>query len=189
MKHVLFAFAASILISPLPHVHGAEPVDSPLDFKLKSITGGEVDLAQYKGQVLLLVNVASECGLTPQYAGLQKLYDEKKAKGLAILGFPCNQFGGQEPGSNQEIAQFCTSNYKVTFPLFSKIAVNGKSAAPLYSYLTSLDTKPQGKGDISWNFEKFLVGKRGQVVARFAPNVEPDAPEVLAAIERELAAK
>ena len=162
---------------------------SPLDFKLKSIAGDEVDLGQYKGKVVLMVNVASECGLTPQYTGLQKLYDAKKDEGLVVLGFPCNQFGGQEPGSNQEIAQFCSSNYKVSFPLFSKIEVNGPGAAPLYGYLTSLDTQPQGKGRISWNFEKFLVGRNGQVVARFAPNVEPDAPEVLAAVEHELAAK
>lgn len=189
MKHFVVAFAVSILISPLPQLRGAEPVNSPLDFKLKTITGDDVDLAQYKGQVALLVNVASECGLTPQYAGLQKLYDEKKDMGFVVLGFPCNQFGGQEPGSNQEIAQFCSSNYKVSFPLFSKLEVNGQNAAPLYRYLTSLDTKPQGKGNIFWNFEKFLVGKSGQVVARFEPNVEPDAPEVLAAIERELAAK
>jgi glutathione peroxidase len=164
-------------------------VNSPLDFKLQSITGDAVDLAQYKGKVVLMVNVASECGLTPQYAGLQKLYDAKKDQGLVVLGFPCNQFGGQEPGSNQEIAQFCSTNYKVSFPLFSKIDVNGSDAAPLYKYLTSIDTQPQGKGRIRWNFEKFLIGRSGQIVARFAPNVEPDAPEVLGAIERELAVK
>jgi len=162
---------------------------SPLDFKLKAISGNDVDLAQYKGQVVLLVNIASECGLTPQYAGLQKLYEAKKDQGLVVLGFPCNQFGGQEPGSDPEIAQFCTVNYKVSFPLFSKIAVNGANAAPLYRYLTALDTQPQPKGPITWNFEKFLIGKSGQVVARFAPNVEPDAPEVQAAIDRELAVK
>ncbi len=178
------------IFASLPYrARGADPVNSPLDFKLKSITGSEVELAQYKGNVVLIVNVASECGLTPQYAGLQKLYDQKKDQGLVILGFPCNQFGSQEPGSDREIAQFCTNNYKVSFPLFSKIEVNGPGAAPLYGYLTSLDTQPQAKGRISWNFEKFLVGRSGQVVARFAPNVEPDAPEVLAAIERELAAK
>ena len=164
-------------------------MNSLLDFKVKSITGDEVELGQYKGRVVLVVNVASECGLTPQYAGLQKLYEEKKDQGLVVLGFPCNQFGGQEPGSNQEIAQFCSANYKVSFPLFSKIDVNGADASPLYKYLTSLDTQPQPKGRVTWNFEKFLVGRSGKVVARFTPNVEPDAPEVLAAIERELAAK
>jgi glutathione peroxidase len=136
-----------------------------------------------------MVNVASECGLTPQYEELQAVYAKYKDKGLVVLGFPCNQFGSQEPGTEAEIAKFCTEKYNVTFPLFAKIEVNGAGASPLYKYLTALDTKPQGKGKISWNFEKFVVGKNGEVVARFAPRTQPDAPEVLAVIEAELARK
>jgi glutathione peroxidase len=156
---------------------------------MKSITGQDVDLADYKGKVVLIVNVASKCGLTPQYENLESLYEKDKDKGLVVLGFPCNQFGKQEPGTEAEIAEFCSETYKVKFPLFSKINVNGTEAAPLYKYLTSLDTKPQGKGKISWNFEKFVVGRGGEVVARFAPNVEPDSPEVLKVIDAELAKK
>jgi len=161
----------------------------PLAYKMKSITGQDADLSQYQGQVVLIVNVASECGLTPQYEQLEAIYEKYRDKGLVVLGFPCNQFGQQEPGTEAQIARFCTENYKVQFPLFSKIEVNGNGAAPLYKYLTALDTKPQGKGKISWNFEKFLIGKSGQVVARFAPPTAPDAPEVVAAIEAELAKK
>jgi len=161
----------------------------PLTYKVKSITGQDVDLASYKGKVVLIVNVASECGLTPQYEQLESIYEKYQGKGLVVLGFPCNQFGKQEPGTEAEIAKFCTDNYQVKFPLFSKIEVNGNGAAPLYKYLTSLDTKPQGKGKIGWNFEKFVVGRSGEVVARFAPMTKPDAPEVLAVIEAELAKK
>jgi|SRR6188474_2128230 len=158
-----------------------------LGFKMKSIAGKEVDLAEYKGKVVLMVNVASECGLTPQYEELQALHDKYKDKGLVVLGFPCNQFGKQEPGTDAQIAEFCSGTYNVKFPLFSKIEVNGEGAAPLYKYLTALETKPKDKGNISWNFEKFLVGKNGTVVARFAPKTAPDAPEVVALIEAELA--
>lgn len=157
------------------------------DFKVRSITGQEIDLAQYKGKVLLVVNVASKCGLTPQYEDLEALYERYQDKGLVVLAFPCNQFGGQEPGSNAQIAEFCSATYKVKFPLFAKIEVNGAGAAPLYKYLTALETRPKGKGEITWNFEKFLVGKDGRVVARFAPRTEPDAKELVALIEAELA--
>jgi glutathione peroxidase len=157
-----------------------------LDFKMKSITGQEVDLAQYKGKVVLMVNVASKCGLTDQYEGLEALYEKYKDKGVVVLGFPCNQFGKQEPGTDAEIAEFCSATYKVKFPMFSKIEVNGQGAAPLYQHLTALDARPKGKGNISWNFEKFLVGKSGQVVARFAPSTEPQAKEVVETIEAEL---
>ena len=170
----------------------AKPADSKqapaaLDFKVKSIAGKEVDLAQYQGKVIVVVNVASECGLTPQYEGLEALYEKYSDKGLTVLGFPCNQFGKQEPGSDAEIAQFCETNYKVKFPMFSKVDVNGEGAAPLYKHLTSLDAKPKGKGQVAWNFEKFVIGKNGEVVARFAPMTEPDAPELITAIEAELA--
>lgn len=167
---------------------GAEDKPSgPLSFTVKSISGQDVDLAKYKGQVVLIVNVASQCGLTPQYEALEALYEKHRDQGLVVLGFPCNQFLGQEPGTDAEIAQFCSATYKIKFPLFSKIEVNGAGAAPLYKHLTSVETKPQGKGKISWNFEKFLIGKNGEVVARFSPPTEPDAPEVFAVIQKELA--
>jgi glutathione peroxidase len=164
-----------------------DSASSPLGFKMKSITGQDVDLSDYKGKVVLMVNVASKCGYTPQYEGLESLYEKYQDKGFAVLGFPCNQFLWQEPGSDAQIADFCSKTYHVKFPMFSKIDVNGKAAAPLYQYLTALDTKPAKKGKISWNFEKFLIGKNGQVVARFAPGTEPDSKEVVSAIEAELA--
>jgi len=168
---------------------GEDSAAGPLGFKVKSITGQEIDLADYKGKVVLVVNVASKCGLTGQYEGLEAMYEKHQDQGLVVLGFPCNQFLWQEPGNDAQIAEFCSSTYKVKFPMFSKIEVNGKDAAPLYQYLTSLDTKPTGKGKISWNFEKFLIGRNGQVVARFSPRTEPTSKEVVAAIEAELAKK
>ena len=137
----------------------------------------------------LFVNVASRCGYTKQYKGLEALYQSHKAAGFTIVGVPCNQFGEQEPGDAKEIAQFCEINYGVTFPLFAKVDVNGEGACALYKYLTALETKPQGAGPIGWNFEKFLVNRKGEVVARFNPRTKPDAPEVIARIEAELAAK
>jgi glutathione peroxidase len=159
----------------------------PLGFKMKSITGQDVDLSDYKGKVVLMVNVASKCGYTPQYEGLEAMYEKYNNKGFVVLGFPCNQFLWQEPGSDAQIAEFCSKTYHVKFPMFSKIEVNGKNAAPLYQYLTTIDTKPAKKGKISWNFEKFLIGKNGQVVARFAPGTEPNSKEVISAIEAEIA--
>jgi glutathione peroxidase len=159
------------------------------DFTVKSIQGKEVDLSEYKGKVLLVVNVASKCGLTPQYEQLQEVHEKYSDKGLAVLGFPCNQFGGQEPGTEAEIAEFCKANYDVSFDLFSKIDVNGDEAHGLYKHLTAADTKPTGKGKISWNFEKFLIDREGNVVARFAPRTSPSDPEVIKAIEAELAKK
>jgi glutathione peroxidase len=167
----------------------ADNAKSALDFKAKSIKGKEVDLSQYKGKVLLVVNVASKCGLTPQYEPLEALHEKYANQGLAVLGFPCNQFGAQEPGTDAEVEEFCKSTYDVKFDLFSKIDVNGDNACDLYQYLTSLDAKPAGKGKISWNFEKFLIGRDGQVVARFAPRTSPTDPEVIKAIEAELAKK
>src|SRR5262245_27849704 len=180
---------AGVVAACVATASGEEKPAGALAYKMKSITGQEVNLAEYKGKVVLMDNVASKCGLTPQYEGLEAMYEKYKDKGLVVLGFPCNQFGRQEPGTEAEIAEFCSETYKVKFPLFAKVEVNGSGAAPLYQYLTSLQTKPQGKGKISWNFEKFLVGKNGEVVARFAPNIEPDAPEVVGLIEAELAKK
>lgn len=156
-------------------------------FTVKSIAGKEVDLAKYKGKVLVVVNVASACGLTPQYEQLQALNAKYADKGLAVLGFPCNQFGKQEPGSDAEIAEFCKAEYNVSFDMFSKIDVNGETAAPLYKYLTAAETEPTAKGKISWNFEKFVIGKDGKVVARFAPRTAPDDAEMVKVIEAELA--
>lgn len=166
-----------------------EKTPAALHFKMKSLGGEEVDLGTYRGKVVLIVNVASKCGLTPQYEQLQALHEKYSPKGLAILGFPCNQFGQQEPGTAEEIKEFCKVHYGVTFPLFRKIEVNGDGAAPLYKYLTALDAKPKGPGKITWNFEKFVLGRNGQVVARFAPRTRPDDPEVLKVIEAELAKK
>lgn len=160
-----------------------------LNFKVNDIDGKQVDLEDYEGNVVLIVNTASQCGLTPQYAGLQKMYDKYKEKGFVVLGFPCNQFGKQEPGTEAEIKQFCSSRYSVNFPMFSKLEVNGDDADPLYKYLTSKDVKPAGKGNVSWNFEKFLVDREGNLIHRFAPRTKPDDPEMLKAIEGELAKK
>lgn len=167
----------------------ARAEDKPvLDVSMKNIEGKEINLAEkYKGKVVLVVNVASQCGLTPQYEGLQALHEQYDQDGLAVIGFPCNQFGGQEPGTEAEIAQFCKDNYDVKFDLYSKIDVNGESNAELYKRLTGANAKFPGK--ISWNFEKFLIGRDGRVVKRFAPRVEPDDPELVQAVEKELANK
>lgn len=156
------------------------------DFSLKRITGENQDLKDYSGKVLLVVNVASKCGLTPHYEGLQKLSEEHADAGLVVLGFPCNQFGAQEPGSEADIQSFCSTNYSVTFPMFAKLDVNGADRSPLYAWLTTQDSAPDGPGDIKWNFAKFLIGRDGQVAARFAPTVEPGAPELKAAISSAL---
>jgi glutathione peroxidase len=157
------------------------------DFELKNIDGKAQKLSAYKGKVVLVVNVASKCGLTPQYKGLEALYEEKQDAGFVVLGFPCNQFGGQEPGSDAEVAAFCSTKYDVSFPLFSKLDVNGASRAPLYAWLTAEKTKPDGPGDIAWNFAKFVVGKDGRVKARFNPRVEPSSAELKSAIDDALA--
>jgi glutathione peroxidase len=158
----------------------------PLQFTVKDIDGKDVDLSKYKGKAVLIVNVASKCGNTPQYAQLEEMHKKYAERGLVILGFPANEFGKQEPGTNEQIKEFCTSKYNVDFPMFSKIVVKGDGQAPLYQYLTSKQTNPKFAGDITWNFEKFLVGKDGRVVARFKPKTKPDAPEVVQAIENEL---
>jgi glutathione peroxidase len=160
-----------------------------LNFTMKSLGGKEVDLSKFQGKVVMIVNVASKCGLTPQYKQLQALHEKYEKDGLVILGFPCNQFLSQEPGTAEDIQKFCTVNYGVTFPLFAKIDVNGDGACPLYKHLTALVTKPTGAGKISWNFEKFVIGRNGEVVARFSPRTSPDAAEVVKVIEAELAKK
>ena len=157
-----------------------------LNFKMKNIDGETVDLEDYEGNVVLIVNTASRCGLTPQYAGLQQLFEKYEDKGFVVLGFPCNQFGSQEPGTADEIKQFCSTNYDVSFPMFSKIEVNGDGADPLYKYLTGKDVQPAGKGKISWNFEKFLVDREGNLISRFAPRTKPSDTELVKAIESEL---
>ena len=158
--------------------------DLPLTGTMKSIDGTDVDLGSYKGKVVLVVNVASRCGATPQYAGLQDLYEKYKDKGFVVLGFPANDFGAQEPGSDDEIKQFCTSKYDVTFPMFSKITVKGADKPKLYQVLTET---ADPAGDIGWNFEKFLIGKDGKVAGRFKTRVEPDDAALVAAIEAALA--
>jgi len=157
------------------------------EIAVKDIDGKDTSLKAYQGKVLLVVNVASQCGLTPQYKALESLAEKYKDKGLVVLGFPCNQFGGQEPGSNDEIKQFCSSKYNVTFPLFDKIDVNGPKRHPLYVALAGKESPYPG--DIKWNFNKFLIGRDGKILKRFEPRTVPDAPEVLAAIEVALAAK
>lgn len=161
----------------------AMAADTVHDLQMKSIDGKDVKLADYKGKVILFVNVASQCGLTPQYTQLQALHEKYADKGLVVIGVPCNQFGAQEPGTEKDIKQFCSSKYSVTFPMMSKVDVNGAKQDALYTFLKS---KSEKTDDISWNFEKFVVGKDGKVAARFAPRVKPDAAEVLAAIEAEL---
>ncbi|GAB4183334.1 MAG: glutathione peroxidase [Calditrichia bacterium] len=153
-------------------------------FRILDINKQPVDWEKYKGKVILVVNVASKCGFTKQYAGLQKLYEKYKGRGLVIMGFPCNDFGGQEPGTNDEIKQFCAVNFGVTFPMMDKIKVLGPDKAPLYEWLTNNPTT--GKGDIGWNFEKFLIGKDGKVIKRFKSAVAPESKEVIDAIEQAL---
>ncbi len=179
MKKTLLSVLA---LAALPLVAG----DSVYDFKVKNIKGEEVDLSGYKGKVLLIVNVASKCGATPQYDPLQALHAKFADKGFAVLGFPANNFGGQEPGTNEEIAEFCASTYSVEFPMFSKVSVKGDDKAPLFTYLTAAEN-PDKQGEIGWNFEKFLVGKDGKLIRRFATKVKPDDATVVAAIEKALA--
>jgi glutathione peroxidase len=174
-----------------------------LDIPLETISGGKASLADYAGQVLLIVNVASKCGLTPQYEGLERLYEKYKDEGFVVLGFPANDFAGQEPGSDEEIASFCTTNFGVAFPMFSKIIVVGPEKHPLYRELTaaipaapgaeSMRARLEGHGmtpnpepEILWNFEKFLIGRDGNVVARFPPDAAPESDAIVSAIEREL---
>jgi len=156
------------------------------DIAIASLDGSPSSLAPYQGKALLLVNVASKCGLTPQYEGLEKLQQRYADKGFSVLGFPCNQFAGQEPGSAEEIAEFCSTNYGVSFPLFEKIDVNGAGRHPIYAELTQKADEDGGAGDIQWNFEKFLVSPSGEIVGRFRPRVDPEDPTLVGAIEANL---
>jgi glutathione peroxidase len=174
---------AKATIAEYPNVKTSVP--DVLKFTMKDIDGKPVNLARYQGNVIMMINVASKCGNTPQYKGLQKLYDDNKDKGFVILGFPANDFGKQEPGTEKEIKAFCTDNYKVTFPLFSKIVVKGddKDKAPLYKFLTDPKTDPKFGKDIDWNFAKFLVNRKGEIVARFPASTKPSDPAVMSAVE------
>jgi glutathione peroxidase len=176
----------SIIVSVLMLALAVPPA---LNFTMNSLDGKPVNLAKYEGNVVLIVNVASQCGYTPQYEGLEQLNKRYAARGLRLLGFPSNDFGQQEPGTNAEIADFCEKNFGVTFDMFSKISVVGNAKAPLYKYLTSPQTNPKFSGEIEWNFEKFLIGRNGQVIARFKSPVEPLSKEMTFAIEAALAAK
>jgi glutathione peroxidase len=159
---------------------------SVLDFTMKNIDGEDVKLNAYGGKVLLLVNVASKCGYTPQYKGLEAVYEKYKEQGLVVMGFPANNFFWQEPGTNEEIKTFCSTKYNVTFPMFAKISVKGGKIHPLYKFLTSKETNPEFSGSISWNFNKFLVDRSGKIVARFGSKDEPESPKVVQAIEQAL---
>jgi glutathione peroxidase len=190
MKSCLTCYALGVIAVSVAASFAAEkPVPELLNRKMKTLQGKEVDLSKYEGKVLLIVNVASKCGLTPQYEQLEELHEKYSQQGLAVIGFPCNQFGKQEPGTADEIEEFCKANYHVQFDLFEKIDVNGENASPIYKTLKAQAGALQkdGGGDIEWNFAKFLVGRDGKVIARFHPKVSPEAPEVLKSIETELA--
>jgi len=204
MKNVVMLFAASVLLAVAGGVvnsedkkEGDKKVPEALNFKMKKLDGKEGNLADYKGKVVLIVNVASQCGLTPQYEQLEKLHEKYAEKGLAVVGIPANEFGSQEPGTDSEIAKFCKDKYDVKFDMFSKVVVKGDDKCPLYKFLTSketkyvtpTETKPAFSGDIAWNFEKFLIGRDGEVVVRFHPRIKPDSEEVTKAIETELEKK
>ena len=181
---IALAYWYGMIFNPTP----SEPVNaaSVYDFTLKDIDGNDVKLDKYKGSVLMVVNTASRCGYTPQYEGLQKIYEKYKDRGFVVLGFPANNFMGQEPGTEKEIKEFCTLKYNVTFPMFSKISVTGSDQHPLYGYLTNKKTNPEFGGDISWNFNKFLIGRDGQIVGRFGSKDKPEDPNVTALIENSL---
>jgi glutathione peroxidase len=181
MKILACLLALFVLQMTLAHA------ESIYDIKLKDIDGKDVALSNYKGKVLLIVNVASKCGYTKQYAGLETLYQKYKDRGVVVLGLPCNQFGGQEPGSNAEIKEFCSTKFNVTFPMFDKIDVNGAGRAPLYTVLAGKDSP--FPGDIKWNFNKFLIGKDGKILNRFESKVAPESPELTAAVDSALEAK
>ncbi len=196
MKQILrstaLAVAAMAVFSSMAVAVDGPAADKPrpaaLDFDMKTLDGKDVNLAdKYAGKVVLLVNVASKCGFTPQYAALEELHEKYAKQGLAVVGVPCNQFRDQEPGTADQIAAFCRKNYGVEFDMLAKVEVNGDDACPLYKRLTATETKPQPAGPITWNFEKFLLSRRGEVVARFAPGVAPDSPVIVSAIEKQLA--
>ncbi|MBC7804537.1 MAG: glutathione peroxidase [Akkermansiaceae bacterium] len=185
---VILSLAAVAVFTAMPA--DAAPAKSPLDFKVRNIEGKTVPLSRYKGKVTLFVNTASQCGFTPQYASLETLYGRYKGKGLRVLGFPANDFGNQEPGTDAEIKQFCSARFNTTFDMFSKVTVApGAGQSPLYAFLTGKDTNPKFAGPVQWNFTKFLVDDKGQVVARFDSSKDPLSPEVVRAVEAALAKK
>ena len=189
-KKLMAGIVAMALMSAAFAEEAVKDAPPALAFSMKNIDGKSVDLSEYEGKVVLFVNVASRCGYTKQYTGLQQLHEKYAEKGLAVVGVPCNQFGAQEPGTNEEIKQFCSSKYSVTFDMLDKVNVNDDSsgkACPLYGYLTGVDTKPAGKGKVKWNFEKFLLDRKGNVVGRFGSGVEPTSKELSEAIEKALA--
>ena len=179
------AYRYGFILNPSPTEPPKER--SMYEFTMKDIDGNDVKLDAYKGKVAMIVNVASKCGLTPQYEGLESLYEKYKDKGFVILGFPANNFMGQEPGTEKEIKEFCSLKYNVTFPMFSKISVKGTDQHPFYTYLTNKQSNPGFDGDISWNFEKFLADKNGRIIARFSPKTVPEDPEIAKSIESALA--
>lgn len=190
MKHLLSATGFLFLLAtPIPFVFAQEsdPAPSFYDFTVKNIEGKEVKLKDFKGKVLLVVNTASRCGYTPQYKDLMELYARYKEKGLVVLGFPANEFGKQEPGSNAEIKEFCTLNYGVKFPMFAKVCVKGEGIDPLFRFLIE-QKNPDFTGEIKWNFEKFLIGKDGQLLHRFRSKVKPGDSEIVQAVEKALEA-
>jgi len=193
MKALLLAALAVALTGTVSFAEdkpkGDPKVTGPLDFKLDGIDGKVVDLSKYKGKVVLFVNVASKCGYTKQYTGLQAIYEKYEKQGFVVIGVPANNFGEQEPGTNEEIVKFCSSKYNVTFPMLGKVSVKGKDIAPLYTFLTSKETNPKFSGDIGWNFEKFLVNKKGEVVGKYKSGVAPESDELIKAITAELDAK
>jgi len=189
MNHDIFMLLSVMLLAAGVAVAAGGLAKNVLDFSLQSIDGQETALSQFQGKVLLLVNTASKCGLTPQYKALEAIYKKYRDQGLVILGFPANNFLGQEPGTDQEIKEFCLLNYGVSFPMFSKISVRGRDIHPLYKFLVEKETNPKFAGKISWNFTKFLVDRQGDVIARFEPKQVPDDPQVIAAIEKALQEK
>jgi glutathione peroxidase len=188
----LAGLAVLVCVASFAVVTAADPAKKPtsvLDFHVKDIEGKDVDLASYKGKVLLIVNTASQCGLTPQYKDLEAIYEKYKGQGFEVLAFPANEFGKQEPGTNEEIKEFCSTKFNVSFPLFSKIVVKGPGIDPLFDFLTSDATNPKYAGVIKWNFNKFLVNRKGEVIARFEPKKEGWSEPVVAAIEKALTEK
>ena len=180
---LIMLITVGIYFSPADQPKGISPL---YNFTVTDIDGNDVTLSEYRGKVLLIVNVASRCGYTPQYEGLQKIFEEYREMGLLVLGFPANNFGNQEPGSDGEIKEFCSLNYGVSFPMFSKISVKGADIHPLYQYLTSEESNPKFAGEISWNFNKFLVDPSGKLIARFESKDKPESKKIVQAIEKAL---
>ena len=186
------ALTALLILAPLSVFSADDPAKKPasvLDFHVKDIDGKDVDLANYRGKVLLIVNTASQCGFTPQYKDLEAIYEKYKEQGFEVLAFPANEFGSQEPGDNPQIKEFCSTKYKVSFPLFSKIVVDGRETHPLYQFLTNKESDPKFAGKIRWNFTKFLVNRKGEIVDRFKPDDNPSTKKITGAVEKALAEK